>query len=187
MKAAGRREGEHMTKEQRTELIRELVGHKHSGFTAGDEPILEAASDDRLESFRVAAQARQTNDEKMRTLEQPRTLTEEEFMKVAPAEIKTLVERTRNQDTARKAELVVALKTAQSSYSETELSGMQLPELEKLAAAMKIEEDAPLQSYIGRPIPRAAAGGKEDVFTNPPDPYKDGVRAMRAQYGLPNN
>ena len=50
-----------MEKTARAELIAALVTDKHSGFADGDEAILEAASDERLERFRSAADASRRN------------------------------------------------------------------------------------------------------------------------------
>lgn len=194
LKAACRcQEGESaMTKDQKTEAIKALIADKHSGFTADDEKMLDTASDERIESFKVAAAARATE---VRTAEEKATadaakaaeteaklkaaetrpLTEDEFMKVAPAPLKALIERSIAQDTARKAELVTTLKTAQAEFSESELAAESLERLERMARALKVHEPKP--DYSGRAMPRTAAA--EDY--TPPDPYAADVKALRAR------
>ena len=168
-----------MTKEKKAEVVKTLTECKHSGFTADDQAMLEAASDVRLEAFLVAAEAR---EKEVKALEEarrePKALTEDEFMRVAPAEIKSLVERTRRADTELKAELVTALKAAQGEYTESELAAMPVNDLQRLARMAKLEEATP--SFEGRGIPRMAGGKETDVFANPPDPYAPGLEKMRA-------
>lgn len=169
--------GHTMTLEQKAELVKQLVADKHSGFTAEDEAMLATASDTRLESFRVAAEARAKEVKAAQEAAAPRTLTEEEFMKVAPSELKDLISRTKAADTSRKADLVAGLKAAQDEYTESELSAMPLETLERMGRVAKLVEEKP--NYEGRAIPRSASS-KMDVHANPPDPYAPGLAAMRA-------
>lgn len=177
-------EGDNMkfTKEQRQEVIRTLVADKHSGFAAGDEKQLEVASDDRLEAFRVAAEAR---SKEVKESKEPKQLTEEDFMRLAPESLRTLITRTQAAETSRKAELVAALKTCQEEYSESELSAMNLEQLERVGRLAKLEEVEPPMSFAGRAIPRSASkkDEKEDVFMNPPDPYAPGIKKLRDAQG----
>lgn len=190
-------EGEsQMTKEQRAEAITSLLADKHSGFTVGDEKMLEAASDERIEAFKAAAATRATDlkaaedaaaaakkaaddaGAKLKAAE-TRTLTEDEFMKVAPTSLKTLIERTQAADAARKTELVTVLKAAQAEFTEDELKAETLERLERMARALKVhEEDEQPASYRGKIVPRAA-GEKVDI-TTPPDPYAAGLAALSA-------
>ena len=71
-----------MTKEQREEIVKTLLESKHSGFTKGDEKLLEAASDERLEAFVVASEARAKADADLKAAA-TRELTEEEWLKGA--------------------------------------------------------------------------------------------------------
>lgn len=178
LKAASSREGEgQMTKEQKDATIKTLMEHKHSGFTSADQKMLEAASDERLESFKVAADARAVEVKALEEAKKPVPLTEEAFMAVAPPELKSLIERTKAADTALKTDLVTALKACQSEYSESELAAMDIESLKRLARVAKLEEEP--RTYEGRGVPRALADNKTDVFANPPDPYKDALEAMR--------
>jgi len=172
-------EGEHMTPDEKTAIVKLLVENKHSGFTAGDEPMLVTASDERLEAFRVAADAREKASETLKAAA-AKPLTEEDFMKVAPADLKSLLERQRKQETEYKTDLVATLKAAQSEYSETELSNMSIESLERLSRVAGADVQP---SYAGRGVPRAAADTKSDVFLNAPDPYAPGLAAMRAAAG----
>jgi hypothetical protein len=153
-----------MTKEKKAEIIKTLVECKHSGFTEGDQAMLEQAPDARLESFLVAAEARKKEVTEAKV--EHKTLTEEEFMKVAPESLKSLISRQQQQDTELKAGLVSALKSAQAEYTESELAAMSIANLERLARVVKIEEEKP--NYEGRGVVRAAEV-KSDVLSNPPE------------------
>lgn len=165
---------------EKTAIVKALVSNRHSGFTAADEGMLLTASDDRLEAWRVAAEAREKEVERVKQLQEAKPLTEEDFMRVAPPEIRTLIDRTRTAETTRKAELVDALKAAQSEYTESELSAMSLEVLERTARLANIVEKP---DYSGRAVPRsAAADAKNDVYANPPDPYAPHLEKHRAAW-----
>lgn len=169
------KESHTMNAEQKAALINELVTNKHSGFTAGDEKTLEAFSDERLESFKVAAEARANTERDLRAAAD-RKLTREEFMAVAPPELTALIKRQERQDTELKAALISELKVAQAEYSEAELSVMPTADLQRMARMAKVE---PKIDYSGRAIPRALAQDDEEDFT-PPNSYDKGIKALQA-------
>lgn len=171
-----------MTAEQKTELIKVLVADKHSGFTAGDEKMLEAASDERLESFKVAAEARALEVKEVKEIKaaEGKQLSEEDFMKAAPPSLKSLINRQQEQETRRKADLVAALKTAQDEYAEAALSAMPVDELERMARMTKAKITSK-NDYSGRGL--AYSGAEGDDFT-PPDPYADGIKALKASQSV---
>lgn len=172
-----------MTPEMKAEIIKTLVADKHSGFTVGDEKMLEAASDERLESFRVAAEARALEVKEVKELKaaEGKQLSQEDFMKVAPPELKSLISRQQKQETERKADLVAVLKTAQEEHSESQLAAMPTDELESMARMLKTQV-ADKRDYSGRGVSRTMSDGGDD-FT-PPDPYADGLKALRAAQGI---
>jgi hypothetical protein len=102
-------------------------------------------------------------------------MTAEEFLKVAPEEIRSLVARQKKADAAEKKGLVGALVAAQDAYSETDLQGMAVDELSKLARAVKV--DAP--DFSGRGVARSAE--EADVFTNPPNSYDLAIAARNGK------
>lgn len=175
--ACGCNKGEPMTPEIRAEVIKNLIADKHSGFTAGDEKLLEAASDERLESFKVAAEARALEVKEIKDLKtaNDKQLTADEFMKAAPPELRSLITRQQERETARKADLVAALKTAQDEYAEAALSAMPIDELERMARMTKAKVQEK-NDFSGRGL--AYAGTEANDFT-PPDPYADGIKALR--------
>ena len=212
-----RRQGENnmgLTKEKRAEIIAALVTDKHSGFKEGDEPFLETAADDRLTEFKAAAENRKTQAEAHEKLENEKISTDaknkvledrlktaeqkptkEQWLEQAPDEIRDLLDRQRAADDQKKDELVTALKTAQSEYTEDELKAMSIPDLERMQKLV----GKPAPNYAGRAIPqqrdrvapkpkqtpqqqRAAATTEEENFT-PPDPYEAGLKTLRAQMG----
>jgi len=202
----GKFKGAEMTKELRAAAIKALVECPVSGFTTDDVKLLESVSDERLVAFAEATEARQETVTKLTTAEakiteteakvveteaklkvaaekvippaaESKPLTEEEFMKAAPASIKTLVERQKKSDAERKTTLIAELKTAQSEYKEDELKTMGVEELARLARVANIAE--PADNYVGRGVPRAASERAEDPYLNPPDPYAPGLEARR--------
>ena len=164
-----------MTKEQREEAIATLTACKYSGFTPDDKAMLEAAGDARLEAFLTVAAARKTEAEKAAT--EPKVMTEEEFMKVAPTSVKTLIARQQKQESETKTALVAGLKAAQSEYSEAELAAMNVEQLERLARMTKTPVELP--DFSSRGLPRAAAAKENDVFANPPDAYAEALKKRR--------
>lgn len=184
-----------MEKNTRAELIAALVTDKYSGFKDGDENILEAASDARLEDFRGASDARKAADTAHVRLETDHRnitarlkvaedrlksseaeMTEEEFLQRAPASIKTVVEEHKAAESALKASLVSQLKDL-GSRTEEDLKKLPLEELKTLASYARVE----VPNYSGRGIAlerNPTEGGKSYA---PPDPYAAGLKAAQAQ------
>lgn len=183
-----------MEKATRAELIAALVTDKYSGFKNGDEAILEAASDARLEEFRTASEAsratagtitrmetekRNTDarlkvaEERLVKAEQP--MSEEEFTQRAPAGIKQVLEARAAEETALKTSLVSQLKD-RGGESEDDLKKKSIPELQTLAryAGVKVLDF----SGRGVPVNRAAETNRESFA--PPDPYAAGIEKLRA-------
>ena len=179
----------------RAELIASLVTDKHSGFKDGDEPILEASSDQRLQEFRAAADAAKvaagektaltaelTNVKARLTVAEGRIkaseteLSEEEFIARAPANIKTLLDAHKSAEAAEKANLVSALKTC-GVKTEDELTKMPIPELKTLAKFARIQ----VIDYSGRGLPvERNAEDKDARSYAPPNPYETGIKALQA-------
>ena len=129
---------------------------------AVDDAAALKAAQDATETLRAAAAA-------------PRELTEVELLKVMPAEMRSLIERAKATDAARRTQLVSSLKAAQDGYTEAELTEMPLDQLEKVAKAVKVE--APVEDYSGRGTPKVLSGGED--FT-PPNPYDLAFKAAKA-------
>ena len=90
-------------------------------------------------------------------------------------ELKTLIDRQRSQEVARKAKLVAALKGG--PLTDKQLEVKPLDELETLAAYAGAAVEEPLD-YSGRGMPRAAADGA-DVYATPPNGYDLAIEKMR--------
>jgi len=126
----------------------------------------------------VAAEAKLGAVEtKLKAAEAKGTLTEEEFMAVAPSSLKTLIERSQKADETTKADLVTTLKAAQSEFTEAELQAEPIERLQRMARALKLDEPKP--DYSGRPLPRAASKGVDDY--TPPNPYEKDLKALQAR------
>lgn len=181
----------------RAERIASLVTNKHSGFKDGDEPFLETASDARLEEFSTAADASKTTagrivqletdnrnvaarlkvaEEKLKAGEAP--MTEAEFLAKAPAAFKAVLEDAQAREDAERAAFVTVLKDC-GAHTEDELKKMTIPELEKLATYA----GAHVPDFSGKTMPaqRNAASEKQRQSFAPPDPYAEGLKALRTQ------
>jgi hypothetical protein len=182
-----------MDKTTRAEMIAALVTDKYSGFKEGDEAILEAASDARLEEFRTAGESHKatsgtinrletsvTNtqarlkvaEERLKVAEQP--LTAEDFIQRAPAEIKTLLDARKAEDDAIKASLISQLKDL-GANTEAELKVKTIPELQTLAKYARIETP----DYSGRGLPRESRNAESNDSFEPPNPYEAGIKALQ--------
>lgn len=153
-----------------------LAGHAH-GLNAKDAAEAAAA---KKKADEAAAASEEDGDsgKKMKAakaagFETVEEFERDEFYKKNP-EIKALVDGAKAHATARKEELVAALKTA-GSLSEEKLKLKTLEQLEELAAFAKVAEP-PAFDYSGRGL---AAADKTDVHLNPPDPYALAIEARK--------
>lgn len=191
-------------KDKKAEIIAALVTDQYSGFKDGDEKFLESFEEDRLGELRSAAAERKVaadahdklvNDqrnvsarlkvaeEKLKTTEEALKVasakpTKEQWLEAAPPEIKTLLDAEEKRNTEHRNELVATLKTAQAEFTEDDLKAMELPMLERLAKAVKVEQP----DYSGRGLPAAprAAGAREDTDEfAPPNPYERDIKTLQ--------
>lgn len=181
-----------MEKSTRAEVVAALVTDKYSGFKVGDEAILEACSDTRLEEFRAASEERKNQATQMAKMETDNRnttarlkiaeerikageaeLSEEEFMQRAPAPIKALVEGYRAEEAATKASLISQLKDL-GANTEEELKKKSMEELKTLATYARVK----VPDFSGRGIPAERHASDRNNYA-PPDPYKAGLEAMR--------
>lgn len=183
-----------MEKTARAELIASLVTDRYSGFKDGDEALLEAASDVRLEEFRTASQQRaaaasehtrlesdnrQVNarlkvaEERIRVAEQP--MTKDEFLLKAPPEFKALLENHAALEAATKTALVSLLKDC-GANTEDELTKMTVPELKQLAKYARVE----IPDFSGRGVPLQRSAENNQTDYTPPDSYGIAITKEKA-------
>lgn len=184
-----------MEKATRAEVIAALVTDKYSGFKDGDETILEACSDTRLEEFRAAADTAKTAanayarleaenrkiearlkvaEERIKENDKPMSI--EEFVAKAPAEIKTLLETKKAEEDAVKASLVSALE-GRGVLNKEELEKRTIPELQTLADYARVE----VPDFSGRGLPKEQRNASDRISYAPPDPYAPGIKALQAE------
>lgn len=178
----------------RAELIAALVMDKFSGFREGDEAILEAASDARLEEFRNASDARKVQaskesrletdhrnttarlkvaEDRIKALEAP--LSEEDFIARAPEQIKAVLEERKAEEATYRASLISGLKDL-GVKTEEELKKSSTEELETLAAFARVD----VPDFSGRGLPtKERRDAERNVNYAPPDPYKSAIEQMR--------
>lgn len=183
-----------MDKTMRAERIAALVADPYSGFKEGHEAILEACSDEQLEEFRAASDARKVSehqakqteteltkanarlkvsDEKLRAAsEKP---TEEEWLEKAPPRYKALIDADKAEEDAVRAAIVSKLKDL-GNNTEAELQAMSTDQLRTLADYARVT----IPDFSGRGMPkeRYASARKTDSYA-PPDPYKEPLERMR--------
>lgn len=105
------------------------------------------------------------------------TKSEADWMKDAPARIKTLVASAEAQEQARRDVLVTGLKTAAAAaYTEDELKAMPIDALEKLAKVAKLEEPRAAVNFGLRGVPVQT----DDNKIPPPPNINDQIRAAQA-------
>jgi hypothetical protein len=177
----------------RAELIATLVADRYSGFKSGDESVLEACSDARLEEFRAASDVRRVDeqkarvteteltkanarlkvsDEKLRAAEQ--TPSEAEWLEKAPPKYKALIDADKAEEDAARAAIVSSLKDL-GANTEAELKEMPLDQLRQLAAYARVT----VPDFSGRGVPKDRyASSKPTNSYAPPDPYKEGLAKM---------
>ena len=176
----------------RAESIAALVTDKHSGFRDGDESLLEAASDARLEEFRNTSDSRRLAalaaaklesdhrnvsarlkiaEERVKDSEKP--LTKEDFMARAPEDIKAILEERAAEEAAVKASLVSQLKDL-GEHTEEDLKKMDIGALKTLASYARVE----VAVYSARGLPKERDTEHRRNYT-PPDPYAAGLKALR--------
>lgn len=185
-------EGETMTQKEtaRNALIGRLIASKQSPFEEGDRKALEGFGDEKLVAMMKQCEGEKGEDGKETTIPPvnppvdptttpavsastgQRVLTEEEYQT-----LKAASDALQRQEATRKSRLVSALKTAQEAFTETDLNGMALPFLEKLALSHKVEE--PLTAdYSLRGVPKASGEGQKHV---PPKSWDLAVAARQAK------
>jgi leucyl-tRNA synthetase len=171
------------------EGLRMLDGHcskTSDAFKALEDELQESTT--RIETLEAAAEEHDTQvrglQAELRTAKRaPKEMSEEDWFKAAPESVRSLVEKQRQQDEEKKADLVESLKAAQDAYTEDELKAMSLVTLEKHAKMLKLDEPAKGDFSTARPAPRMRAAGEADVYLNPPDPYAEGVKKLQTAYG----
>lgn len=182
-------------KATRAEVIAALVTDKYSGFKTGDEVILEACSDARLEEFRAAADAAKTSaqafarletdnrntaarlkvaEDRIKTLESP--MSEEEFRQRAPEKIKSILTELAANEAAERAAYIGKLKDLGVDTEEA-LKTKSIEELKTLAQYARVD----VPDYSGRGLPREPRAASQNANYAPPSPYKAGLEALRAQ------
>ena len=189
-----------MEKSQRQELIAALVTDRYSGFKDGDESVLEACADARLEEFRAAADARKVEEararsidtelvkanarlkvteEKLRTAEQ--NPSEEEWLAKAPARVKTLLDAQKAEEDAERSSIVSQLKDL-GNHTEPELKGFPLEKLRELAAYARIQ----IPDFSGRGVAKERNAAANTTGYAPPDPYAAALASRRGESKMVN-
>jgi chaperonin cofactor prefoldin len=148
---------------------------------------LETRAEDAESELKTLKEKTAADGSKIKTLEADlkaakKPLSADDWYKLAPAEIKTLVEKQKKADEEKKESLVETLKAAQDVYDEESLKAMSIEDLEKTTKLLKLDEPPTGDFSAARRVPRAAAA-KDDIYQNPPDPYAPGIKRLQEQNG----
>jgi hypothetical protein len=142
-------------------------------FQTSDSAALELLSDERLSKLEAAVDA--AEDEKAK-VEDPKPLTEEEWLKTAPESLRTIISQNKEASANRRKEMVTCIMaTKQDVYTEEELNKMDEKELGKTARLLTAKVPAPDYSGAGVPRPRTA----EEATIEPPPDMVSAVRNLR--------
>ncbi len=175
-----------LTKEKKAATIAALTACTCSGFAKGDEVILAGLSDEKLEALAAKADENRgiagqlkAAQESLKTLEAKTPQTEAELLAAHPR-IKALVDAAEATTNAERDTLVGSLKAATAgAFTEEELKAKDVPELRKLASALKVATEAvPAPSFAGRATVRVAAD-KVSAY-DPPNAYAESIKALQA-------
>jgi hypothetical protein len=182
-----------MEKATRAEVIAALVTDKYSGFTTGDENLLETASDARLEEFRAASDNRRSNAAAFarleteikntaarlkvaedRVKEAEAEMSEDDFLARAPQSFKSILQTAKAEEDQTRAAIIGQLKDL-GADTELELKKKSTGELKTLAKYARVT----VPDFSGRAMPKDRTS--DDMAENfaPPDPYADALKALR--------
>lgn len=185
-------------KTKRAELIALLTtNNPFSGYVEADTAMLEAASEERLEEFRGAADARKAQsesftrienelrnanarlkvqDDRLRAAEQG--MTEEEWMAKAPAHIKRVLEREKAAEDMYRGSIIVQLKDL-GQHTEDDLKKMSTEQLETFAKYAHVTVP---DFSAARVAPRALMQNSDNGSYAPPDSY--GLKAKKGKQAV---
>jgi hypothetical protein len=179
-KSTPTQENENMERKARVAAF--IANPNQKLYTADDAAVLEQLSDARLTALEAslvpatpATPATPAVQETPRTAE-VKTKTEAEWMAEAPASIRSLVDQAKATNEAKKSALIVQLKD-NGAFTEDELKGMEVPQLEKLVTLAG--KQTPAADFSGQGVNRSAARTEESV--DAPPSLNDSIRANRGQ------
>lgn len=180
-----------MNKEQR---IAALMANAHCPIK--DKATLDALNDAALTALEASVTAAATAATELQTTKEslvaaqgeistlkaaaanPKVVTEAEFLAAHPS-INEIVVNHRNEQAARKTELVTKLKAAQTVYDEPALVAMGNDELEKLALLAKVDTTT-VVDYSGRGGPRPPEQ-KHNMSAPPAPNLVERIKAQQTQ------
>jgi hypothetical protein len=171
---------------KKAERIAALIASKKNDLTEADQAWLEQVPEERLAALEASATTPAPSEEQVaaaiKAAEQKKIdekkaadlvaaaakpQDEKTWLESAPASVRALVTRAQAQEKAQKDGLIGKLITAQKVYSQDELSGMELEQLERLAKLVKVDEQVDASLSGGRM--RVAAQNDDDAVPAPPD------------------
>lgn len=172
---------------ERTQRIRALVDNPQSPWSADQEAFLAGLSDEQFAAFEAAypaqaapaaaAAAAPAVAAVTGAAAEPQAITEAQVLAAFP-EIAAIVNGHKQAQAQRKTVLMAQLKGKQDVYTEAELAGMSVSELERIARLAKVEMGPVDFSAIG--APRAAEAATPSTV-EPPDPWAAGIAARQGK------
>lgn len=175
--------------------IKALIDCSKTPWTTDDQPYLESLSDERLAALEahraaliapVAATATEPVQAAAATSETKTPQTADEFLAIAPQEIKDLVAQARAAETKKRDAAMATLRAAGvfgkdgSPWTEDELKKQSTDMLEKIAAvagAKTTSTDG--VDFSLRGTPRAASAADDEKAPPPAPDLGDKIRELR--------
>lgn len=153
------------------ELAGQLIANAAAPFDESQRATLEALGEDVLKSivekYEPAAQPAQPV-----TLAAGKPLTKEEFLAIAPPEVRALVDAAETAARFRRESVLAAL-AGKTAFSDDRLKAMPTDDLEALAQSVRATPPAVDYGLRGTPVNSSVAlsAAERAVYTNPPDPW----------------
>jgi hypothetical protein len=180
------------------ELIGRLISAKGSKFKEEDRKVLEAFSEERLKALAEEGEKEVKDEEEKEKVPTPpvvppSTPAQPEAPKPATVEVsaeelanlRSLAAREQQRETEYRNSLAATLKAAKSGngviYTDDDLKGMSTPLLEKTIAALGLNQPQVTHDYSTRPRAMSSGDGSDDIYRNPPDPWK--IEELQAAHG----
>jgi hypothetical protein len=189
----GQRKENEMAATRNKERAAALIASKKNGFTDLHVKTLEAMSEEELKAIEDAeaqlpdpaappappAQTAPTVEVSVQAAAPAGRQTMEQFEATAPPELVAMARDFKAASEARRTNLVGRLKTAQSEFNETDLGGMPLVQLEKMANLLKLDTPIAGLDFSGYGVPRALSSSDEAIPA--PPSLRDAAMNLRKQ------
>ena len=175
-------EGEPQMEEKIRELVERLIECERSPFTEEDSEQLAGFSEERLAAMAATyadfIEPVPDPEPKPEPVDEgepdPTEKTDEEWLAEAPESLRRMVERSKQEEDARRSTLVGAIAKETDAWSEDVLNEKTTEDLQALAKALRLDQPAPDFSA------RVVESPESKNFVRPPKPYTEALKARQS-------